>query len=109
MKTSHTATIDTGHAAVRVLVPGMLWSYTAGAKHVDLAIASHSQQPEPVLADVLAELDSRFPGLRFRIIDERGKIRPHIKIFVDGELARDLAVSLPPSSEVMIVGALSGG
>jgi hypothetical protein len=34
---------------------------------------------------------------------------PHIKLFVNAELARDLAVTLPHRVEVMIVGALSGG
>ncbi len=58
---------------------------------------------------MLAALDARFPGLRFRIVDEQGAIRPHIKLFVDGELARDLAVSAAGCRELMIVGALSGG
>ena len=54
-------------------------------------------------------LDRAFPGLRFRIIDEQGHIRPHIKLFVDGSQARDLAAALPAAATLMIVGALSGG
>jgi sulfur-carrier protein len=94
---------------IGVLVPGLLRSYTAGADRVDLVIAPRSNETVPVLADVLAALDARFPGLRFRIIDEQGMIRAHIKLFVDGELARDLTSALPRSGELMIVGALSGG
>ena len=62
-----------------------------------------------MLGDVLVELDRRFSGLRFRIVDEQGRIRAHIKIFVDGALARELSRPLPAKVEVMIVGALSGG
>jgi hypothetical protein len=85
-----------------VRLPGLLRSYTGGAATVEV--------PQPAaLADALAALDTRFPGLRFRIVDEQGAIRPHIKLFVDGELARDLAAATGSSRELMIVGALSGG
>jgi hypothetical protein len=53
-------------------------------------------------------LDARFPGLRFRIVDEQHAVRPHIKMFVDGALVRDLAAPIPAARELMIVGALSG-
>jgi molybdopterin synthase sulfur carrier subunit len=85
-----------------VRVPGLLRSYTGGAETVELAAV-------PTLAAALDALDRQFPGLRFRIIDEQGAIRPHIKLFVDGALARHLAVPLTGGSELMIVGALSGG
>lgn len=85
-----------------VRIPGLLRSYTAGAETVTLP--THS-----TLDDALRDLDARFPGLRFRIIDEQNAIRPHIKLFVDGELARRLSAPVAPSSELMIVGALSGG
>jgi hypothetical protein len=90
---------------VRVLVPGLLRSYTDGAAQVEIAADGNP----PRLADGLAALDARFPGLRFRVVDEQGKIRPHVKMFVDGTQARDLAAPLPPGAELMIVGALSGG
>jgi molybdopterin synthase sulfur carrier subunit len=85
-----------------VRIPGLLRSYTGGAETVELAAAS-------TLAEGVAALDARFPGLRFRIIDEQGAIRPHIKLFVDGALARDLTMPLTGGRELMIVGALSGG
>ena len=87
---------------VIVRIPGLLRSYTGGADTVEIASPSS-------LADALAALDARFPGLRFRIVDEQGAIRPHIKLFVDGELARHLAAPTAGSRELMIVGALSGG
>jgi len=102
-------TTEVEASTIRVLIPSQLWSYTADAKQVDISIVQPEAQSDATLANALAELDRRFPGLRFRIIDEQGKIRPHIKLFVNGELARDLAVALSARSEVMIVGALSGG
>ena len=61
------------------------------------------------LGEVLSALDARFPGLRFRIVDEQAAIRPHIKLFVDGVLARNLSLPMAATAELMIVGALSGG
>jgi molybdopterin converting factor small subunit len=87
---------------VKVLIPGLLRSYTAGAETVELP--AHA-----ILDDALRDLNARFPGLRFRVVDEQDAIRPHIKMFVDGELARRLDTPLASSSELMIVGALSGG
>jgi len=49
------------------------------------------------------------PGIRFRIIDEQDRVRRHIRIFVNGEQARDLSQPLKPADEVIIVQALSGG
>lgn len=90
---------------MQVRIPGLLRSYTKGAEVVGV----DPRTAAPTLADALADLDARFPGLRFRIVDEQGAIRPHIKIFVDGELARDLGTVARPEAELMIVGALSGG
>lgn len=86
-----------------VRIPGLLRSYTRGAESVAVGAGTAT------LAGALAELDARFPGFRFRIVDEQGAIRPHIKMFVDGELARDLQTSTATARELMIVGALSGG
>jgi molybdopterin synthase sulfur carrier subunit len=61
------------------------------------------------LADLLADLDCGYPGLRFRIINEQDRIREHIKIFINREQAFDLAPSLGPEDEVSILCALSGG
>lgn len=61
------------------------------------------------LAEVLLELDRSFPGLRFRIIDEQDRIRPHIHIFVNQEMAQGLQHPLLATDEIRIIGALSGG
>jgi molybdopterin synthase sulfur carrier subunit len=85
-----------------VRIPGLLRSYTKGVETVEVAAAA-------TLAEALDVLDACFPGLRFRIVDEQAAIRPHIKLFVDGVLARNLSVPLDSGAELMIVGALSGG
>lgn len=49
------------------------------------------------------------PDVRFRIIDEQDRMRPHIRFFVNGEQVFDLARPLRPWDAVQIVQALSGG
>lgn len=85
---------------MRVVVPTHLQRYTARAAEVDADGAT--------LAEVLADLDRRFPGIRFRVVDEQDRIRPHIKFFVGEEVARDLDVPIE-GRDVLIVAAFSGG
>ena len=61
---------------MHVLVPGPLRSYTNDAAKVSADGAT--------LAEVVGDLELRYPGIRFRIIDEQGRIRQHIKFFVNG-------------------------
>jgi molybdopterin converting factor small subunit len=96
-------------AVVRVRIPSPLRSYTGGDAEVTGAIPLLAPENPPSLTAVLAALEGRFRGLRFRIVDEQGGLRPHIKVFVGGMLAADLGVPVPSGSEVMIVAALSGG
>jgi hypothetical protein len=96
-------------AVVRVRVPSPLRSYTGGAAEVAVAVPLLAPESPPTLNSVLAALDGSFAGMRFRIVDERGNLRPHIKVFVGGELARDLRARVESGSTVMIVAALSGG
>jgi sulfur-carrier protein len=83
-----------------VLIPTPLRSYTG---------RSHVQAGGSTLADVLAELDRRYPGIRFRMIDEQDRMRPHMRFFVNGVQVRELACALREADEVQIVQALSGG
>ena len=56
-------------------IPSALRSYTAQQSEVQVEGAT--------LAEALAGLQRRFPGIRFRIITEQDTIRPHIRIFVN--------------------------
>ncbi len=58
---------------------------------------------------LLWDMDRRFPGIRFRIIDEQDRIREHIKIFIDEEQVHGLHIPLAEAQKVHIIGALSGG
>ena len=86
---------------MKVLLPSPLASYTANRREVEAEGAT--------LAELLADLDRLYPGIRFRVIDEQDAIRPHIKIFVNREQAATLALALRPADEVLVVAALSGG
>ena len=93
---------------IRVRIPSPLRSYT-DAEEVAVAVPVLAPELPPTLSGVLASLDGAYPGIRFRMIDECGRLRPHIKIFVDTALTRDLSTPLPAGATVMIVAALSGG
>jgi molybdopterin converting factor small subunit len=84
-----------------VHVPSPLRSYTSGKSEV-LAEGR-------TVHDVLADLDRRYPGIRFRMIDEQDSVRPHMRIFVNREQVDDLSTTLRDSDEVHILQALSGG
>lgn len=86
---------------MNVSVPSQLRDYTGGHAQVE----GHGA----TLAEVLVDLDRRYPGMRFRMIDEQDRVRRHIRIFVNQEQARDLGAALAVNDEVVIVGALSGG
>ena len=85
---------------MKVLIPTPLRSYTK-QRLVDAAGAT--------FAEVLADLDRQYPGIRFRMIDERDQMRRHVRFFVNGEQTFDLARPLKATDEIQIVQALSGG
>lgn len=87
--------------SVQVVIPGQLYSYTGGQSKL---VAEGR-----TLGEVLDDLDRRHPGLRFRVVDEHGAIRPHVRFFINREMARSLSAPLSPGDELAIVGALSGG
>ena len=85
---------------MQVIIPSALRSYTE---------ASKAKASGATLAEVLNDLDRRYVGIRFRMIDEQDRIRRHIRIFVNGVQVRDLSHPLAESDDVVIVQALSGG
>lgn len=82
-------------------IPSPLYSYTGG-QHVVEAKGSSVRA-------VVAALDRKYPGFAFRIVDEMGDLRRHIRIFVDGTAQDDLDVPVTESTVLHIVAALSGG
>ena len=86
---------------MKVFIPTPLRSYTGGRSDVEAAGAT--------LAEVMTDLDRRFPGIRFRMVDEQDAIRRHIRVWVNKDEARRLDVPVKESDEVIIFQALSGG
>ena len=86
---------------MEVRIPTPLRSYTGDASVVEANGAT--------IAELVADLDRRYPGIRFRLVDEQGRLRTHMKVFVNQDLVRDLTTALGRSDEVIIMQALSGG
>jgi len=85
---------------VKVQIPTPLLSYTQQTV-VDARGST--------LAEVLADLDRQYPGIRFRVIDEQDNMRPHMRFFVNSEQVFDITHALQPTDSVILVQALSGG
>jgi molybdopterin converting factor small subunit len=86
----------------RLVVPSVLRASAGGAREVAVEGTT--------LRDVLDDLALRMPVLERRIRDERGLIRPHVLVFVDGVMVRtDLGAPVRDGGEVLIAPAVSGG
>lgn len=84
---------------VRIASP--LRSYTGGAASVEAS--------GETVREVLADLERRFPGMRFRMIDEQERIRPHVRLFVNARSASSLAERIDHGDALHLICALSGG
>ena len=61
------------------------------------------------VSELLADIDRRYPGFRFRLIDEQDAIREHIKIFLNDDQIRTLSVPVNSTDAIHIICGLSGG
>ncbi len=86
---------------MRVSIPTPLRSYTHQAAWVEADGAT--------IDEVLRDLDRQFAGLRFRVVDEQGRLRPHMKVFVGEESVRDLQLPVDGQQALTLMQALSGG
>ncbi len=85
---------------MKVLIPSALRSYTD---------ATRVEAEGDTLGALLADLDRRHPGIRFRMVDEQDRLRPHMRVFINGRAIHDPAQPVQPADDVAIVMALSGG
>ena len=85
---------------MQVTLASALRGYTQNREHVPASGAT--------VDELLRSLDQSFPGLRVRIVDEQERIRVHIRIFVNRELA-GLGSAVHEGDDVRILCALSGG
>jgi molybdopterin converting factor small subunit len=69
----------------------------------------HLQLPSTSLADLVDDLDQRWPGMRDRLVEAGPRLREHINVFVDGERQRELTTPLRDESVVHVIPAVAGG
>jgi len=90
--------------SVSVRIPTILRTYTKGAAEVTGEGAT--------LRDVLQKLDADYPGIGARILDESGKIRRFVNIYVgeeDVRFADGLDTATPEGAQISIIPAVAGG
>jgi sulfur-carrier protein len=97
--TTDAASAETPLVVTRVASP--LRSYTGGRAVVEATGAT--------VREALADLDRRYPGMRFRMIDEQDRIRPHIRLYVDTVPVQALEQRIEPGATLHLICALSGG
>jgi sulfur-carrier protein len=92
--------------AITIEIPGALRPYAGGSPEVTLADRCGT------VADALGALARRHAGVVDRVMDERGQVRQHVNLFVDGESIRHLdglRTAVAEGSTIVIVPAVSGG
>ena len=87
--------------AVRVLLPRSLVQYWGGKAAVDVDAAD--------VGGAIAEVARLNPGVRDRILDETGRLREHVHVFVNRDAVRDVATKLAKGDVVHVLPAVSGG
>ena len=90
--------------SIAVKVPTILRTYTGGAADVSVEGAT--------LADALADLDRQYPGIGARVLDDSGKLRRFVNVYVNDDDVRfleDLATATPDGSSISIIPAVAGG
>jgi len=90
--------------SVSVRIPTILRAYTGGAAEVPA---------EPgTLREVIAGLDTAYPGLGGRILDDAGKLRRFVNVYVGDEdvrLAQGLDTKVHEGGQVSVIPAVAGG
>lgn len=89
---------------VSVRVPTILRTYTSGASEVTVA--------GDTLGEVIESLDSAYPGIRARLLDDDGRLRRFVNVYVGDEdvrFADGLATPTPAGTSVSVIPAVAGG
>ena len=92
--------------AITVELPSALQPYAEGSAEVMLDDGCRT------VGDALGALAGRYAGVVDRVMDERGAVRQHVNVFVDGDNIRFLDGLMTPvdaRSTITIVPAVSGG
>lgn len=87
-----------------VRIPTILRTYTSGESEVPAEGAT--------LAEVLDDLEGKHHGIRARILDDNGKLRRFVNVYVGNDDVRfleDLATPTPDGTQISIIPAVAGG
>jgi molybdopterin converting factor small subunit len=90
--------------SVSVRIPTILRSYTGGAAEVSAG--------QGTLREVIAGLDAAYPGIAGRIVDDGGKLRRFVNVYVgeeDVRFAQGLDTLVPSGAQVSVIPAVAGG
>ncbi len=90
--------------SISVRVPTILRTYTGGESEVSATGAT--------LAEVLDDLDNSYAGIKARILDDAGKLRRFVNVYVGNEDVRfldDLDTPTPDGAQVSVIPAVAGG
>jgi sulfur-carrier protein len=93
--------------SVAVRIPTILRTYTKGESDVSVDVP-----PEATLSDVINTLESSYPGLRARVLDDQGALRRFVNVYVnddDVRFASGLATPTPDGAKVSVIPAVAGG
>lgn len=91
-------------STVSVRIPTILRTYTGGESEV--------KADGGTLREVIADLDARYAGIAARILDDSGKIRRFVNVYVGDEDVRfvdGLDTATPEGAQVSIIPAVAGG
>ena len=106
------ATSESLESAATVVVPSALAGFAGGRSHIAIGLDTAQDPPRSPLPEVLDRLGAEVPSLERRIRDERGAIRGHVNIYVDGVDIRELGgadTMVVGGATVHIIAAVSGG
>jgi sulfur-carrier protein len=90
--------------AVSVRIPTILRTYTGGESEVSATGAT--------LAEILDDLDTNYAGIKGRILDDDGKLRRFVNVYVGNDDVRfleDLQTPTPAGTQVSVIPAVAGG
>ncbi|GAA0489451.1 ubiquitin-like small modifier protein 1 [Streptomyces sp. NPDC046215] len=90
--------------SISVRIPTILRTYTGGKAEVSAEGGT--------LSDVLADLEKNHPGIAARVLDESGKLRRFVNVYVNDDDVRfedGLNTATPDGAGVSIIPAVAGG
>ncbi len=90
--------------SVTIRVPTILRTYTGGASEVTVEGAT--------LSEVITALEAGYPGIGPRVLDDQGKLRRFVNVYVGDEdvrFAGGLDTPTPGGSTVSVIPAVAGG